>query len=301
MLENFFTDIETDDERVICRSDFKTSDTTNKNSFYSMLYFSGYLTIKEVNSVPRKTNQYELKYTLDYPNEEVKDSYGDFLKTYKDIKEIKLHFVTVTKQIINIKKDAVDGKFEKLTDFIKEKLFSKLDYYAPDDKENLYQSVLQILFDERAIFNSINKELVHKTGRIDYVCTIEHQKKKVILIIEIKIKTKLKKGKKTDKEFEIEKLAKCTEAMNQIINREYYTKATEYNKDPSVKTRIFLLALNFIYSDIREAKLVYFELKNINQKPDTVEKISNTNFDFRKPRSTYIYKTNPNRYVPGTN
>jgi hypothetical protein len=163
----------------------------------SLLFQTGYLTIKETNKVNRKS-----QYLLDFPNFEVKDSLMNYLLeiyTYyqNDLDELKLEVLD------NIKN--LDRKALKLSI---EKLLAQIPYDLIIEKEKYYHSLFLVWFIMLGF--KIDGEVLTHIGRIDAIL----YEKEYDMIIEFKY-GKTKKS--------IPKL--INEALKQIDEKKYYLKS----------------------------------------------------------------------------
>jgi hypothetical protein len=164
----------------------------------SLLFQTGYLTIKEINKVNRKS-----QYLLDFPNFEVKDSLMNYLleiytNYQNDLDELKLE---VLDNIKNLDSEVLQLSIEKL--------LAHIPYDLIIEKEKYYHSLFLVWF--LMLGFKIDGEVLTHIGKIDAIL----YEKEYDVIIEFKY-TKTKKS--------IPKF--INEALKQIDERKYYLKST---------------------------------------------------------------------------
>jgi hypothetical protein len=177
----------------------KSLDSFDINNLHStsLLFQTGYLTIKQINKVNHKS-----QYLLDFPNFEVKDSLMNYLLeiyTYyqNDLDELKLE---VLDNIKNLDSDALKLSIEKL--------LAQIPYNLIVEKEKYYHSLFLVWFIMLGF--KIDGEVLTHIGRIDAIL----YEKEYDVIIEFKY-GKTKKS--------MPKL--ITEALKQIDEKKYYIKS----------------------------------------------------------------------------
>ncbi len=166
-------------------------------SLCSLLFMSGYLTIKERYGVNL--------YRLALPNEEIKRVF---------MREINKRYLS-TRDIIkshNIKKAFLDGDEESIKRLLEEYLLSSFSYYELN-QEKEYQAMLAALLSITFDKSYVKSEFNAGVGRADLVVIPKGEAKKIGLVIETKIlhsrtsKTRLEE--------------KAKKALSQIKEKEY--------------------------------------------------------------------------------
>jgi len=175
----------------------------DKINIKSLLFQTGYLTIKKVNNISITTKEY----ILNYPNKEVENS---FLKSILNELNDKNgeNGVIINKLVSNINNNNLEEFFTNMRSLfadIPNQIFLK-------DKEAYYQTVIYIILKLLGIH--IQVEINTNVGRIDGVI---HTKERIYII-----------------EF---KIGKAEEGLKQIEENKYYEKYLSLNK------KIILIAI----------------------------------------------------------
>ncbi|PRX16915.1 PD-(D/E)XK nuclease superfamily protein [Orenia metallireducens] len=180
----------------------------------SLLFQTGYLTIKETKSTKRR-NRVKL-YKLATPNFEVKES----LLNYLLANYLQQNLAKIQPLYMEMLEYLEEGKMEKFINIIKS-LFAGIPYNLQLKKESYYHSIFYMILS--LLGADINLEVMTDKGRIDGVLELENK----MYIIEFK-------------------LDDDQEALDQIKDRSYYEKYLNYNQE------IYLLGIGgFIDKDIK--------------------------------------------------
>ncbi|MEE1214680.1 MAG: PD-(D/E)XK nuclease domain-containing protein, partial [Bacteroidaceae bacterium] len=135
----------------------------------AILYQSGYLTIKD----------YDKRfgtYTLDYPNEEVKEGFVNFLLPYYSYSKSTRHTTIISQFVISLEK----GDAERFMQLM-QGLMADIPYELIRDLENHYQNVMYIITKLMGLY--IQAEYRTSRGRIDLLVGTD----KYVYIIELKL------------------------------------------------------------------------------------------------------------------
>jgi len=192
-------------EKVIVSSDVFDKYNVENISVLPLLFQTGYLTIKQIEKSTEGT-----RYTLDYPNYEVKKSLLEHLVSeYCDEpnggKSILLN---------ELRKDLKNKKFDEFISGLKS-LFAGLVYETQIKSEDFYSSIMYMVLALCGI--DAKFEVLTNRGRLD--CVIEYQQ--IAYIIEFKVNVSVEV------------------ALNQIKEKKYYEKYLVQNKE------IYLCGITF--------------------------------------------------------
>ena len=195
-------------EELLVENSLLNSFDIDRLSFETVMFQSGYLTIKE-----KIKKRQKIRYTLTYPNFETKMSFNDYLLDYLVESPIKKGKIQDT--LIDILEVA---DLEKLEDTLKA-LFSSIAYNNFTNNyiqnyEGFYASVIYAYF-AGAGFDEIKAEDVTSSGRIDLSVFIDNK----VYIFEFKVDN--------------------SGALEQIKNRRYYEKYLDKYKE------IYLIGVEF--------------------------------------------------------
>ncbi len=149
--------------RILDKYDFKDID------LYSLLFQTGYLTVKEL-------NMFNGKIKLDYPNREVSEAFSENILAKQSN--------TNVSKVENILHHVIDSlSSHEMEQFIKHvnQLFKNIPYSIVEDKENYFHSLFYLLV--KLIGFEIYAEVLTIDGRIDAVIKTDDY----IYIIEFKI------------------------------------------------------------------------------------------------------------------
>ena len=135
----------------------------------AVLYQSGYLTIK---SCDKRFGTYR----LDYPNEEVKEGFVNFLLPYYSYSKSAKHTTIISQFVISLEKGDAD-RFMQLM----QSLMADIPYELIRDLENHYQNVMYIITKLMGLY--IQAEYRTSRGRIDLLIGTD----KYVYIIELKL------------------------------------------------------------------------------------------------------------------
>ncbi len=135
----------------------------------AVLYQSGYLTIK---SCDKRFGTYR----LDYPNEEVKEGFVNFLLPYYSYSKSAKHTTIISQFVISLEKGDAD-RFMQLM----QSLMADTPYELIRDLENHYQNVMYIITKLMGLY--IQAEYRTSRGRIDLLIGTD----KYVYIIELKL------------------------------------------------------------------------------------------------------------------
>jgi hypothetical protein len=142
---------------------------TEKNSLLPLLYQSGYLTIK-------RYDQHYKKYTLGFPNEEVKYAFlENLLACYMPDTQNNFGFV-ISAFVEDIDKGNIDGFMNRFRAFV-----ASIPYSVKEEKESYYQGLFYVFFTLMGQFVSV--EIQSARGRCDAVITTRDK----ILVFEFKL------------------------------------------------------------------------------------------------------------------
>ncbi|KZX10828.1 ATP-binding protein [Methanobrevibacter curvatus] len=198
---------------TVSENSFNTFDIDNIG-IISLLFQTGYLTIKEEKKVNRN-----IKYVLDIPNFEVKDSLiNNLVEEYTNLSNEHLDQLkeNIYDYILNNESNGLKNVLEEI--------YNQIPYLIKGTNEGFYHSIFLIILYLFGI--EIQGEVLTYAGRIDAVFKIDDQ----IVITEIKYSS----------EKSIDKM--INEAFNQIEDRKYYNKYKSKNH--------IYLALAFTKDDI---------------------------------------------------
>ena len=168
----------------------------------ALLMQTGYLTIKKYDYNTRL-------YTLQYPNNEVRQSFNDHLLRMLSENPLDQNAVLIN----NMYKSFLSNDMEKFINLCKV-MYKNISYPIIDDKENYYHSIFYTML--KLLGYNIETEILTADGRIDAVIKTQNH----IFIIEFKLSTP-------------------EEALAQIKKKEY---ALKYASDPRKK---ILLGIGF--------------------------------------------------------
>lgn len=188
---------------------------------FALLFQTGYLTIKEIKEVSRTQNIYRLS----FPNEEVKESFLDYLAadyTGKLPDEMGYLVYKLQEAIINANVDEFVALLKSLFASVPHDIFIK-------EKEAYYHTVIYLLLKLLGI--NINAEVETNIGRIDGVLETESH----IFIMEFK-------------------MGMASEALNQIKEKKYYEK---YLPTPK---KIKIVGVGF---DMEEKNIKEYQIEDI--------------------------------------
>lgn len=163
----------------------------------SLMFQTGYLTIKKV----EQADKHKRIYTLSYPNIEVKESFleyllGDFSARFAD---------EITVVVEQLKKSLETGNGETFFETMKS-VFARIPYdMFVKEREGYYQTVIYLVL--MLIGISIRTEVETNQGRIDAVIETAH----FIYVMEFKLGT-------------------ADEALNQIREKQYYQQFSNSSK-----------------------------------------------------------------------
>ena len=135
----------------------------------AILYQSGYLTIKD----------YDKRfgtYTLDYPNEEVKEGFVNFLLPYYSYSKSTRHTTIISQFVISLEKGDAEHFMQLM-----QGLMADIPYELIRDLENHYQNVMYIITKLMGLY--IQAEYRTSRGRIDLLIGTD----KYVYIIELKL------------------------------------------------------------------------------------------------------------------
>ena len=135
----------------------------------AVLYQSGYLTIK---SCDKRFGTYR----LDYPNEEVKEGFVNFLLPYYSYSKSAKHTTIISQFVMSLEKGDAD-RFMQLM----QSLMADTPYELIRDLENHYQNVMYIITKLMGLY--IQAEYRTSRGRIDLLIGTD----KYVYIIELKL------------------------------------------------------------------------------------------------------------------
>ena len=135
----------------------------------AVLYQSGYLTIKSCDKRFRT-------YRLDYPNEEVKEGFVNFLLPYYSYSKSAKHTTIISQFVMSLEKGDAD-RFMQLM----QSLMADTPYELIRDLENHYQNVMYIITKLMGLY--IQAEYRTSRGRIDLLIGTD----KYVYIIELKL------------------------------------------------------------------------------------------------------------------
>ena len=135
----------------------------------AVLYQSGYLTIK---SCDKRFGTYR----LDYPNEEVKEGFVNFLLPYYSYSKSAKHTTIISQFVMSLEKGDAD-RFMQLM----QSLMADIPYELIRDLENHYQNVMYIITKLMGLY--IQAEYRTSRGRIDLLIGTD----KYVYIIELKL------------------------------------------------------------------------------------------------------------------
>ncbi|MCB1194194.1 MAG: ATP-binding protein [Leptospiraceae bacterium] len=189
-LHTFPKDLET----INVNDSFFNKFTLSNMDVYSLLFQTGYFTIK-------KKDEYN-DYHLGYPNEEVRVSFlYNLLEAYSYNQ-----LGPLSNSLINLRKSVLKKNLESFVSNIKS-IFASIPYdiFIPD-LEAYYHSILYIVFRLLGVY--INCEVHTNHGRVDAVIEIDSH----IYIIEFKMES-------------------AEDAMKQIHEKKYYEKYVGINKE----------------------------------------------------------------------
>ena len=182
----------------------------------SLMFQTGYLTIKEIQEISR-TKRF---YILSYPNQEVREAFlvyllGDFSPNFADRISVIINDLKT-----NLESGNIDRFFE-----ITRSIFAQIPYdIFVKDREGYYQTVIYIIL--KLIGIDICCELETNRGRIDAVIELGS----AIYIMEFKLGT-------------------AAEALNQIKEKKYYEKYQVSSKE------IILTGIGFDIGDYKIEKI----------------------------------------------
>lgn len=188
---------------------------------FALLFQIGYLTIKEIKEISRTQNIYRLS----FPNEEVKESFLDYLAadyTGKLPDEMGYLVYKLQEAIVNANVDDFVALLKSLFASVPYDIFIK-------EKEAYYHTVIYLLLKLLGI--NIKAEVETNIGRIDGVLETESH----IFIMEFK-------------------MGKASEALNQIKEKKYYKKYL-----PTPKT-IKIVGVGF---DMEEKNIKEYQIEDI--------------------------------------
>jgi hypothetical protein len=169
----------------------------DKMQVVSILFQTGYLTIKEIIPISR-TSRF---YILSFPNAEVKESLlvyllGDMSPKYEG---------KISVMVDDLKTHLKTGHLEKFFELMRS-IFAQISYdMFVKDREGYYQTVIYLILKLTGI--SIDTEVETNLGRIDAVIHLE----KVIYVMEFKIGT-------------------AEEALSQVKEKKYYERYLSTSK-----------------------------------------------------------------------
>ena len=135
----------------------------------AVLYQSGYLTIKSCDKLFGT-------YRLDYPNEEVKEGFVNFLLPYYSYSKSAKHTTIISQFVMSLEKGDAD-RFMQLM----QSLMADIPYELIRDLENHYQNVMYIITKLMGLY--IQAEYRTSRGRIDLLIGTD----KYVYIIELKL------------------------------------------------------------------------------------------------------------------
>ena len=177
---------------------------TDSNTPISLLYQTGYLTIKGY-------EQLFDEYTLGFPNEEVKYGFlnelAPFYLSYREIESGDFSAVNFVKELMS---NNVEGFMKRLQAF-----FADIPNELNNKEEKHYQTVFYLLFKLMGQF--IQTEVSSATGRADAVAEVDN----TIYIFEFKL---------TDRRDSVHTVSTAEEALKQIDERKYAARYAVSNK-----------------------------------------------------------------------
>ena len=135
----------------------------------AVLYQSGYLTIKGYDKDVRL-------YSLDFPNEEVKEGFVNFLMPYYTYSKASAHSTVISKFVMCLRK----GDAERFMQLM-QSLMADIPYELVRELENHYQNVMYIITKLMGLY--IQAEYRTSRGRIDLLIGTD----KYVYIIELKL------------------------------------------------------------------------------------------------------------------
>jgi len=190
-------------ENSVTSSDILNKYDFTKINLNSLLFQTGYLTIKNINLRNRRI-------TLDYPNQEVEESFSKNILTVLTNDDVDL----TQSLLFKIADSFSDNTIDKFINYINI-LFKKIPYTIIEDKESYYHSLFYLVMKMTGF--QIEAEVLEIDGRIDAVIKTDEN----IYIIEFKINQNSQK------------------AIDQIQNKQY---ALKYADDTRT---ILLMGINF--------------------------------------------------------
>jgi len=200
---------------------FESYDTNNLDML-PLLFQTGYLTVK---AKEKPMFEQPVRYTLGYPNEEVKKSFTkDLFYCYANVSETNIYtqFNTVKMQLKNADAKGLENSLNSL--------FASVPYQLDNKKNEAYYHSLFYVWLKTLGFE-INSEVSVRDGRIDAVL----KEKNETVIVEIKYGVRRK----------IQTMLK--EAMRQIHDKKYYEP---YLEQKSGGRNLLLLGIAFNGKDI---------------------------------------------------
>lgn len=187
---------------------------------YTALFQTGYLTITDYNPVNKL-------YTLSYPNLEVENSFKEYI-----LATLTNTNVAVISNSISLMYDAI--KSNNLSLFFKELkvLLADIPYQLYIQKEAYYHTIMQLI--ARFLGFNVCAEVSTNVGRIDLVILTE----KYVYIFEFKLNSD------------------ASTALNQILDKKYYERYLNLNK------QIILVGSSFEYT--RHGLVIDWEEQTLN-------------------------------------
>lgn len=169
----------------------------------TLLYQTGYLTIQ---SYDERTQ----RYTLQFPNEEVRKSFFEHLFHYfSQLKEFQ-----ISKLLTSIEKSLLEIDLKSFFDFINV-LFSSIPYTIQVANEAYYHSLIYLMV--KLLGFNVNAEVITNTGRVDLIV----EQPGTVLVFEFKFNRSSK------------------EALEQIKKRNYHSKYL------ASTDKVYLIGANF--------------------------------------------------------
>jgi len=203
---------------VVGESVFDNFEISQLN-LHSLLFQSGYLTVKQVESLPLEAT---CLYHLGFPNAEVKDALLNYL-----LAEYAEYEVTTLQPLsLELKKTLQQESLEDFMTLLRS-LFAKIPYTLHVDQEAYYHSLFYMILSLLGV--EIDLEVLTDKGRIDGVLVLAKQ----IYLIEFKY------GRAATN-----LTALTTAALTQIKDRRYYEKYLMTGK------KILLLGVAFVGKEI---------------------------------------------------
>ncbi len=207
-------------DNIILRENILEKFDVEEIRIEALMFQTGYLTIKEVYQ-----KEYGQEYKLGFPNKEVKISFNENILEFTIKEEVRYKLVD---EIITIlKKEEIKKLKEKL-----EILISNISYMYLKEEASYVLAVFVLLYSTG--LNVITEDNTYK-GRIDLTIIVNNS---IVYILEFKvIQDEKEKGN----------------AINQILQKEYYKKYLNYDK-------IYIIGIEL---DKTKKQIVNFEYKKV--------------------------------------